>query len=845
MANDPKPHIKLKDGYHQNLPYQYPRAGGGSTFSVIERNRAIHGRSLMNQLTVIRQQFQIDQQTQIPENIIKDDVVYVEFTSEWGYELKFESLDKDTVRNTNYQLLNIRSEERENNGEIEYRYNATLLLKEGGVSSFIDKVNQYLTETVIKTNRETGERTDTGTPKNYPLLNNIQTIQLATLKAFWTDAPEIPFPETDESIWWEVWFRKTANDDERMSHVFQNLQQAGCNIGASELELAEHRVKLIKGTVPQLAHSLLLLDNLSELRKPQEIADFILHKEVGYEDVREYLADLEARTDNHLNEQSTLVCIIDSGVNNQHPLITPFMPDAHRYTLNPAWGHQDSVDNGGHGTGVASLALYGDLIEVLASPNRVQIFHALESYKIFNPYDQNDPALYGALTEEAVNAPIVDRPEAKRIYCMTITDKTFAFQGRPSAWSSALDKIAFGTAFEPKYQQVFIVSGGNVSITQHAEYPAKNHLESIHDPGQAYNAITVGTYTRKDRIDIATGLRPLATNGSMAPSNSTSLLWQQQWPNKPDIVMEGGNASTNGTDVSDHHSLKILAADAEFPNYVFLPFGDTSAAAGLAAKMAAELRTEYPDFWPETIRGLMIHSADWTDQMLIGRSVNTLNEQEKKNLLRTFGYGVPNIERARHSANNSLTLIAEREIQPYKRENSKGQYNEYHLFELPWPADVLEGLQAIDATITITLSYYIEPNPGAKRYSNNYQYHSHSLDFAVIKPNERLEVFKRRISANSALPEDEINNSGEPWFIGRSGSKGSIRKDFSTMSAIEMSQRNIVAVFPKNGWYKTRKKLNKFDEMVRYSLIVTIKTEGADIYTPVFNYIENTNIIDV
>lgn len=845
MANDSRPHLKLDTGYNQSLPYQYPRQAFGPAFAVVDRNRAMHGRSLRDQLNVIRDQFQIQEQTEIPANIIRDDVVYVEFTSEWGYELKFESLDKDTTRNANFQLLNVREEERQNNEQTEYRYYATLLLREGGVNSFISKVNQYLTQTIVTTDKESGERIDTGNPRNYALLNNIQTIQLATLKAFWTDAPEIPFPETDESIWWEVWFRKTPDDDVRMANVFQNLQEADCIIGQSELELAEHRVRLIKGTIHQLARSVLLLDNLSELRKPQEIADFITHKNVEYEEIREYLDDVQMRTVSEVTDQSIIVCVIDSGVNNQHPLIAPFMPDTHRYTLKPAWGHHDSEANGGHGTGVTSLALYGDLVDVLASPGQIRIFHAAESYKIFNPQDSNDPELYAAITEGAVNAPVVDRPMVQRVYCMTVTDKSFALYGKPSAWSAALDKVTFGTAFEPKYPQIFVVSSGNVSITQHAEYPAKNHLESIHDPGQAYNAITVGTYTRKDRIDINTGLRPLAAAGAMAPSNSTSMLWDQQWPNKPDIVMEGGNSSTDGTYVSDHPSLKILAADAEFPNFIFLPFGDTSGAAGLAAKLAAELRTEYPAFWPETIRGLMIHSADWTSQMLNGRAINTFNEQEKKNLLRTFGYGVPNLDRARHSASNSLTLIAEREMQPYKKENSKGQYNDYHLFELPWPAEVLENLQETDATLTVTLSYYIEPNPGAKRYATNYQYHSHSLDFAVIKPNERLEVFKRRISAKADLPEDEMDNSGESWSIGRSGAKGSIRKDFVTLSAIEMSQRHTIAIYPKNGWYKTRKKLNRFNEIIRYSLIVTIQTEGADIYTPVFNQIANLNTLNI
>ncbi len=841
MDNVNKPHLKI-DGFSQNLVYKYPKEGGGS-FEVAPQNRAIHGQYISKQLDAIRQQFQIDKETELSEGIIRDDAVYVEFTSEWGYELAFSSLEKDLFKDAQFQLLNVIEEKRVFAEKEQNRYHATVLLIEGGISDFIEKINLYINKNTEYTDRKTKQKIITDNPRNYKLFNNIHSIQIATLRAFWTDAPEIPFPDTEESIWWEVWFRITSDDNRRISNVVNNLENSGCIIGKSQLILTEHIVQLIKGTINQLSHSLLLLDNLAELRKPQEIADFINHKTVSYEDKKQYLEDLTARTEILTNTESVLVCLLDSGVNNQHPLLLPCLPDSHLYTYNEAWGTNDSFSYGGHGTGVAGLALYGDLTDALSTPEKIQLFHGLESYKIFHQNHPNDPELYGAITEGAVNTPIVDRPFNSRIFCMTVTDKSFAKSGRPSAWSATLDKIAFGTAFEPKYPQLFIVSSGNVEILKHEDYPIKNARESIHDPAQAYNAIAVGTYTRKDKIHPDKGLLPLAANGGMAPSNSTSLAWESQWPNKPDVVFEGGNSSTDGTDVTDDSDLKLLSTDAEYPNYIFLPFGDTSGAAGLAAKMAAELRTQHPDFWPETIRGLMIHSADWTSAMLDKNPLSKLKEQDARNLLRTFGYGVPNLKRALYSASNSLTLIAEREIQPYKKEKYKGQYNDYHLFRLPWPVDVLRDLQEVDTTLTITLSYYIEPNPGTKRYATNFQYHSHSLDFAVIKPGEELKVFKRRISGAAELPDDEKDGHGEPWTLGRSSAKGSIRKDFITMSAIEMSERNIIAVYPKNGWYKTRKKLNRFDAVVRYSLIVNLHTAEADIYTPVFEMIPLKNLL--
>ena len=98
--------------------------------------------------------------------------------------------------------------------------------------------------------------------------------------------------------------------------------------------------------------------------------------------------------------------------------------------------------------------------------------------------------------------------------------------------------------------------------------------------------------------------------------------------------------------------------------------------------------------WPETVRGLMVHSAEWTDVM----KSQFLEDESKKTsyaqLLRTCGYGVPNLGKALYSAANSLTLIAQAELQPFDRKSDGSGYktNEMHLHELPWPKDVLLGL---------------------------------------------------------------------------------------------------------------------------------------------------------
>lgn len=830
---NPKKHIKL-NGYNERLDYNYPKTPFNNNFDRIERDRVAHGNRILDKLNDIRTRFEMTADADLPANILRDDIVYVDFVSEWGYQLDYLPLEQDKEEPL-FQILNIREQSQSTKDGLIFRYLVTLMMTEGGIGKFINKIKDYIS----KNGKYKGN--DTGKPKYYSLFTNIQDIQFATLKSFWVDEPEIAFPKENDLLWWEVWFRKTDNDDYRLSRVLENLAQTGVIISGSELEFAEHRVRLVKATANQLSQSLLLLDNLAELRKPQETADFICHKGVDYEDRAEWIDELINRTDIAIDENSVLICLLDSGVNNAHPLISNFLPDNRLYSYKPEdWGTGDNWPDGGHGTGVGGLSIYGDLVDALTTRDRIRITHGLESFKIINSSESNDPELYGAITEYATSAPLINLPNTPRVFCLTITDKDFAFKGRPSAWSAAVDKIAYGSVLNPVTPQLIVVSSGNVVTIRHEDYPYQNLLESIHDPAQAYNALTVGSYTRKDRINFETGYSHLAPYGGMSPSNSTSILWDNQWPIKPDIVMEGGNSSTDGSVVSDHHSLKLLSLDKEYPRYAFLPFGDTSGAAALAAKMAAELKTAYPEFWPETIRALMVHSASWTPNMLQNKNLTELNEKERQSLLRSVGYGVPNLDDALYSANNSLTLIAERKIQPYHVVKSKGKSKEYHLFDLPWPEEVLSNaLFDQDVTLKVTLSYFIEPNPGSrnKRYVNSFHYHSHALEFAVIKERETIDMFKNRISKSSETDEERLDNKDETWSIKRVRSRGSIKKDFVTMSGADMALRNKIAIYPKPGWYRSRLKLKKTNTIVRYSLLVTIETSNTeiDLMTPVLN----------
>lgn len=70
--------------------------------------------------------------------------------------------------------------------------------------------------------------------------------------------------------------------------------------------------------------------------------------------------------------------------------------------------------------------------------------------------------------------------------------------------------------------------------------------------------------------------------------------------------------------------------------------------------------------------------------------------------------------------------------------------------------------------------------------------------------------------------------------------KGSIHSDELRLSAAQLSTCNLIAVYPIGGWWKTRKNLKKYNNKLRYSLIVSLDTpiEDIDMYNVVKTKIE-------
>ena len=774
------------------------------------RNRAQHGGALLEQAHAAEEAYGELQRRRAERDLEDQEGLLLTFVSDPLFELNLDALED---RRAGIELLAVR--------RVDNRTEATVLVPPGKLTVFSRKLVAYLEE-----------ETRTGNPAHQKLVDSIASFRVAALEQLWTDIGE-PIPSAGSKAWWEVWLRGV--DQEKPFRLHSSKLDIHVKHGV--LPLLDRAVVLVRATREQMMASVELLDCVAELRlakaNPEEFLDLSPAEQA------EWAKDLVDRV-TWPDEEAPAVCLLDTGVNREHPVLAPALAAGDVLTCNPNWGSSDSHPHG-HGTAMAGIALFGDdLAGLLASNTALTLGHRLESVKLLPPKKQNEPELFGYLTQEAIGRAEENAPGRTRSICSTVTYPEGRDRGQPTSWSTAIDAAIAG--IDDDNRRLVVQSVGNVPIDRWPTYPDCCHIEAIHDPAQAWNALAVGAITTRCGLDTKQypGWTLVAPSGALSPCSTTSLAWDHQTPTKPDLVLEGGNAAIDPANklAWDVESLRLLSTHHKPLERLLTVTGDTSAATAQCSRMAAIIQAKYPALWPETVRALLVHSADWTQEML--RQLPPDSSQNRRKLLCCYGFGIPSLERALWSGANRLTLIVEDRLSPFRLEKSEVKTNEMKLHPLPWPKEVLLGLGDLEVELRVTLSYFVEPNPGRRGRSPRHRYASHGLRFALLRTAETVDAFRKRLN-KAARDEDEdrtvwASESETGWVIGpRQRFRGSLHSDRWRGTAAELATRNSVGIVPVSGWWRSRKALRRWDRPARYALIVSIHTpaETMDVYTPV------------
>jgi hypothetical protein len=661
--------------------------------------------------------------------------------------------------------------------------------------------------------------------KNETLARGIASIDCADLGDYWTDADE-QLPNPNEVFWWEVWLFDDAEGE--LEREFRNIaSNQQIQLSEESVRFPERLVILARTSYAEWLKFPGLLRYLAEFRRANTVTGQFLALDPSSQS--EFIEDLLARC-TFAPEKGPAVCVLDTGVNRGHPLIQPALAEIDAQSWRTEW---TAADRNGHGTEMAGLALFGDLAKVLESGQAVVLGHRLESVKILPDTGANQPPDYGPITVGSMHLAEYAAPQRTRTFCLAVTASDRE-KWQPSLWSASLDKACAGV--DDGQRRVMVVSAGNLREDVGADYPNENHLSSIEDPAQAWNVVTVGACSNKvwPGDPALKGYSPVAAPGGLGPASRTTLCWDcNEWTIKPDVVFEGGNYLKDSSGVvTTSDNLMVLTTQLSSSSSALLGCSrDTSAATAQVAHIAATLQADYPSLWPESVRALLIHSAEWTPRM---RREFTRTEQR----LRVYGWGVPSIERARRSAMGIATMVMQEEIQPFRLESGKGKTHQMHLHSLPIPRSVLQELGSLPVRMRVTLSYFIEPNPSRRGWAARYRYQSHGLRFDVKRPAESLERMVNRLTRD--FWPDENRKTGKSPFQAVSDerswelktalrTRGSIHSDYWTGTAADLADSDYLAVYPVTGWWREQPARGFTEKKTRYSLIVTISTDATDI----------------
>lgn len=741
------------------------------------------------------------------------DGYYLKLRNAADYDLELGSIDSIKIGH----IVSV-SESRTDEGKLVT--SAILFLKKNHKDWLDKKVESY----------KGAKRTKNNERRNKRLLESIEEVNGVVVDDLWCGKGTIPEAAKE---WVELWFME---DD--AAPVFSLLEDLQIVHKEQSLSFPERIVVLVCACREDLERVFYASSTFLRVSPVPTLAGFI-PMESGKEQTEWQKMMMEQFRYDKIGDK--YFCLLDSGVVAGHPMLLPVLSDTDLFVVNPKWGINDVMS---HGTRMAGVAIYGDLTDMIATGRWVEPRYRLCSVKVLSNNSNSQKDFWADYTKQGVALAEINHGNDVMGYCMAIAEMNGYTNGVPSSWSSAIDQICMDERGEVR--RLFIQCAGNVvDERDYLRYPDSNKTRGVVNPGQAWNALTVGAYTEKITAfdDDGNQMNVVAQEGGLSPYSTTSVSWDAQMPIKPDIVMEGGNRAVTTGGTEGHGDLELLTTGTT--HSIDRPFGwlnATSAATALAARYAAMVSADNPGYWPETIRGLFVHTAEWTEQML-----NDCQDVEER--LRVYGYGVPNLEKMLESRKNGVTFIAQKTIRPYKKGQKGNSFNEMHLFTLPWPKETLLSMGECDVKLSITLSYFIEPGPTDNYISTfkKYNYASSGLRFELSNTNENARQFKNRILHTYDEDEVKVENDTQRWNVGiRRRTRGSIHKDWVELSAADLATCNLIAVFPVSGWWYYRKSLSRIESDLRYSLLITLETgEGVDFSTEIENKIPIANQVEI
>lgn len=528
------------------------------------------------------------------------------------------------------------------------------------------------------------------------------------------------------------------------------------------------------------------------------------------------------------------ICILDSGINANHPLLRPAMAESASFV-----DEEGETDLAGHGTAVAGVVLYGD-VEACNEGNFWRPQFWLYNGKVMKKCPQTGNAVYNEHSLEASLTQAVEHfvELGCRIFNLSLGNSNAPYDGmHVRGLAYILDVLS------RRHNILFVVSTGNFCGSENPAVPVNSWRDeypeyllaeqsSIIDPAPAMSVLTVGSIARHNAT-VDTQRFPEIYQLSPASENQPSPFTRHgpsvKGAFKPDLVATGGNLACPMRHVDSQwrqieRGLGVLTFNHEFVgNTIFKEVSGTSLAAPYITHLAGRLLNEYPASSANLIRAMLVNQAYLPKEVATTFSENFRNayKEDKSTLHRDVardvaGYGAVNEGELFRSSDNTVVLISEQSI-----EKDSCQF-----FELPLPADFLRKTLST-RELTVTLAY----SPAVR--TTRIEYLATQISFRLVKGTSLDEVQKYFNQASKTDVESRNDDAVSNRDISaQQRSRGTVQSSRWTFR-----KRN-----PKEKWFvvviRQDREWNHPDvlEEEPYALVVTVAdrdNENAQLYSQI------------
>lgn len=543
---------------------------------------------------------------------------------------------------------------------------------------------------------------------------------------------------------------------------------------------------------------------------------------------------------------ATAVAILDSGILSKHPLLEKSVGDEISVPLldSNKITEDKPQDDVGHGTKVAGITLYGDIKKCIDEKTFQPDIWILSAKIMFkNEYGEaeyNPRELLEHQLEKAVRYFAKNYTNFKIVnLSLGDPDKRMFGSKRQFLLATLIDELANDLNI------IFVISAGNLipnSVNEYDYYlnnypncliEEKDSVKIMNPASSAY-AITVGSIAQKfgpSNIDQEKILSsPAQTN---YPSPFTCVGPGYKGMIKPELVEEGGNIIYVPKDIKRLEDIggKLVVLNHKWieDGKLFTFDSGTSFSAPKVAHYIAKLFNHFPNYSPNLIKALILASADIPSHRphpLDEINFNHANAKKLMDLLKIYGFGKPNLDRAISSDSNRVLLQAENKI----------KLDNIHLYYFYMPKQFVETDGEREISVVLTYNPPIAGNRSVDYFGISMEYHlfKNSEIQEVIKGYDRISQNKSEIEEN--IPEELKLKEVDLYPKGNIRKKGLHQKGvkiYSKKPDIDANKPLVLVVISKNNWLKDKEYIQD------YAVVVTVKHKAKiDLYNLVRQQIQ-------